>query len=170
MDLTCPQGTVQAGGGSGILWGVCSWRDMGSLIRLDTTLTGTCHAASETLSQYDWRMAIRASRSATIGQTFPVGERSGKSEGQDTSKTFSVLSNVRIILKTRGRALSCCSVEFRRRGYRDMYPRASHIITPSVIGQYDNAECMLAECIFHDLAKHGCEHHETVNRISIRLK
>ncbi|GFW81717.1 transposable element Tcb2 transposase [Trichonephila clavipes] len=40
MDLTCQQGTVQAGGGSVMVWGVCSWRDMGSLIRPDTTLTG----------------------------------------------------------------------------------------------------------------------------------
>ena len=40
MDPTCQQGTVQAGGGSVMVWGVCSWRDMGPLIRLDTTLTG----------------------------------------------------------------------------------------------------------------------------------
>ncbi|GFX28986.1 transposable element Tcb2 transposase [Trichonephila clavipes] len=40
MDPTCQQGTVQAGGGSMIVRGVYSWRDMGPLIRLDTTLTG----------------------------------------------------------------------------------------------------------------------------------
>ncbi|GFW69660.1 uncharacterized protein TNCV_490041 [Trichonephila clavipes] len=40
MDPTCQQGTVQAGGGSVRVWGACSWRDMGSLIHLDTTLTG----------------------------------------------------------------------------------------------------------------------------------
>ncbi|GFW39104.1 transposable element Tcb2 transposase [Trichonephila clavipes] len=40
MDPTCQQGTVQAGGGSVMVWGVCNWRDMGLLIRLDTTLTG----------------------------------------------------------------------------------------------------------------------------------
>lgn len=40
MDPSCQQGTVQAGGGSVMVWGVCSWRDMGPLIRLDTTLTG----------------------------------------------------------------------------------------------------------------------------------
>ncbi|GFV46033.1 HTH_Tnp_Tc3_2 domain-containing protein [Trichonephila clavipes] len=34
MDLTCQQGTVQAGGGSVMIWGMCSWRDMGALIRL----------------------------------------------------------------------------------------------------------------------------------------
>ncbi|GFX67298.1 uncharacterized protein TNCV_4657691 [Trichonephila clavipes] len=39
MDPTCHQETVLAGGGSGMLWGVCVWRDMISLIRLDTTLT-----------------------------------------------------------------------------------------------------------------------------------
>ncbi|GFV95483.1 transposable element Tcb2 transposase [Trichonephila clavipes] len=39
IDPTCQQGTVQAGGGSEIVWGVGSWRDMGPLIRLDTTLT-----------------------------------------------------------------------------------------------------------------------------------
>ncbi|GFX33141.1 transposable element Tcb2 transposase [Trichonephila clavipes] len=40
MDPTCQQGTVEADGGSEMVWGVCSWRDMGSLIRLDTTLVG----------------------------------------------------------------------------------------------------------------------------------
>ncbi|GFU64376.1 uncharacterized protein TNCV_3947431 [Trichonephila clavipes] len=40
MDPTCQQGTVQAGGGSGMVWVVCSWRDLGPLIHLDTTLTG----------------------------------------------------------------------------------------------------------------------------------
>ncbi|GFW92026.1 transposable element Tcb2 transposase [Trichonephila clavipes] len=39
MDPTCEQGKVQAGGGSVMVWGVCSWYDMGSLIHLDTTLT-----------------------------------------------------------------------------------------------------------------------------------
>ncbi|GBN80718.1 Transposable element Tcb2 transposase [Araneus ventricosus] len=41
MDPTCQQWTVQAGGGSVMVWGVCSWRDMGPLIRLYATLTGT---------------------------------------------------------------------------------------------------------------------------------
>ncbi|GBO09083.1 hypothetical protein AVEN_235992-1 [Araneus ventricosus] len=40
MDPACQQGTVQGGGGSVMVWGVCNWRDMGPLIRLDTTLTG----------------------------------------------------------------------------------------------------------------------------------
>ncbi|GFV58963.1 transposable element Tcb2 transposase [Trichonephila clavipes] len=41
MKPTCQQETVQAGGGSLMVWvwGVCSWRNMGPLIRLDTTLT-----------------------------------------------------------------------------------------------------------------------------------
>ncbi|GFX08770.1 transposable element Tcb2 transposase [Trichonephila clavipes] len=37
MDPTCQQGTVQADGGSGMVWGICSWRDMGPPIRLDKT-------------------------------------------------------------------------------------------------------------------------------------
>ncbi|GFX51787.1 transposable element Tcb2 transposase [Trichonephila clavipes] len=40
MDPTCQQGTVQAGGGSVMVWGVCNWRDMRPLIRLDATLPG----------------------------------------------------------------------------------------------------------------------------------
>ncbi|GFU38333.1 transposable element Tcb2 transposase [Trichonephila clavipes] len=38
MDPTCLPGTVQAGGGSVIAWGICGWHDMAPLIRLDTTL------------------------------------------------------------------------------------------------------------------------------------
>ncbi|GFW92824.1 HTH_Tnp_Tc3_2 domain-containing protein [Trichonephila clavipes] len=41
MDPTGQQGTVQAGGCSVMVWGVCSCRDTGPLIRLDTTVTGT---------------------------------------------------------------------------------------------------------------------------------
>ncbi|GFV23496.1 transposable element Tcb2 transposase [Trichonephila clavipes] len=43
MDPTCQQGIAQAGGGSVMVWGVCSWRNMGPLIRIDTTLiAGQC--------------------------------------------------------------------------------------------------------------------------------
>ncbi|GFX07450.1 transposable element Tcb2 transposase [Trichonephila clavipes] len=45
MDTTCQQGTVQAGGDSVMVWDVCSWRDMGPLIRLDMTLTGDRYAS-----------------------------------------------------------------------------------------------------------------------------
>ncbi|GFX61507.1 uncharacterized protein TNCV_1030961 [Trichonephila clavipes] len=41
MDPTCKQGAVQAGGGSVMEWGGCSWRDIGLLKRLHTTLTGS---------------------------------------------------------------------------------------------------------------------------------
>ncbi|GFX48214.1 uncharacterized protein TNCV_3931641 [Trichonephila clavipes] len=41
MNPTCQQGTVQAGRGSMMVWSVCSWRVMGPLIRLDTTLIST---------------------------------------------------------------------------------------------------------------------------------
>ncbi|GBM64307.1 hypothetical protein AVEN_25922-1 [Araneus ventricosus] len=34
------QGTVQSGGASVMVWDVCSWRDVGALTRLETTLTG----------------------------------------------------------------------------------------------------------------------------------
>ncbi|GBL93568.1 hypothetical protein AVEN_63702-1 [Araneus ventricosus] len=37
MDPTCQQGTVQAGGGSVMVWGVYSWHDMGHPIRLNKT-------------------------------------------------------------------------------------------------------------------------------------
>ncbi|GBM16068.1 hypothetical protein AVEN_163113-1 [Araneus ventricosus] len=37
----CQQGTIQSGGASVMVWEVYSWRDMGPLIRLETTLTGT---------------------------------------------------------------------------------------------------------------------------------
>ena len=40
MEPACQQGTVQAGGGSVMVWGVCSCSDMGPLISLDMTLTG----------------------------------------------------------------------------------------------------------------------------------
>ncbi|GFV71314.1 transposable element Tcb2 transposase [Trichonephila clavipes] len=39
MDPTWQQGTVQAGGGAMMVSGVCSWTDMGPLMRLDTTLS-----------------------------------------------------------------------------------------------------------------------------------
>ncbi|GFY22297.1 transposable element Tcb2 transposase [Trichonephila clavipes] len=40
MEPTCQQGTVQADGDSVMVWSVCSGRDMGPLIRLNTTLIG----------------------------------------------------------------------------------------------------------------------------------
>ncbi|GFU94189.1 transposable element Tcb2 transposase [Trichonephila clavipes] len=45
MDRKCEQGTVQACGGSVMVWSICIWRDMGPLIRLDTTLTGERYAS-----------------------------------------------------------------------------------------------------------------------------
>ncbi|GBM77189.1 hypothetical protein AVEN_249798-1 [Araneus ventricosus] len=39
INPVCQQGTVQSGGASVMVWDVCSWRDMGPLIRLETTLT-----------------------------------------------------------------------------------------------------------------------------------
>ncbi|GBM91650.1 hypothetical protein AVEN_107756-1 [Araneus ventricosus] len=39
-DSVCQQGTIQSGGDSVMVWDVCSWRDMGPLICLETTLPG----------------------------------------------------------------------------------------------------------------------------------
>ncbi|GFW09652.1 transposable element Tcb2 transposase [Trichonephila clavipes] len=50
MNPTCQQGTVQAGGVSVMVWGVCSWRSMGPLIRLDTSMT--CHRYVSILSDH----------------------------------------------------------------------------------------------------------------------
>ncbi|GBO22448.1 hypothetical protein AVEN_84715-1, partial [Araneus ventricosus] len=33
-------GTIQSGGASVMVWDVCGWRDLGPLIRLETTMTG----------------------------------------------------------------------------------------------------------------------------------
>ncbi|GFX46266.1 transposable element Tcb2 transposase [Trichonephila clavipes] len=45
MDPTCQQGTAQAGGGSMMVRGVCTCRDMGPLIRLETTLTSDLYVS-----------------------------------------------------------------------------------------------------------------------------
>ncbi|GBN94236.1 hypothetical protein AVEN_226811-1 [Araneus ventricosus] len=39
IDPTCPQETVQSGGASVMVWNMCDCRDIGPLIRLETTLT-----------------------------------------------------------------------------------------------------------------------------------
>lgn len=46
MDPACQQGTVQAGEGSVMVWGVCSWADMGPLIRLDVPVTGATYVST----------------------------------------------------------------------------------------------------------------------------
>ncbi|GFV53470.1 hypothetical protein TNCV_3446041 [Trichonephila clavipes] len=40
MNPICQLWNVQADVGAAMVWGVCNWRDMGSLIRLGMTLTG----------------------------------------------------------------------------------------------------------------------------------
>ncbi|GFX90840.1 hypothetical protein TNCV_3166711 [Trichonephila clavipes] len=40
MDPACQQGTVQADGGSIMVWDVCNWHDMEPLTCVDTTLSG----------------------------------------------------------------------------------------------------------------------------------
>ena len=39
-----------------------------------------------------------------------------------------------------------------------------------VMGQYGNVECKLATCVQHNAAKHGCDNHDAVDRIEIRLE
>ena len=39
MDPSCQQGTVQAGGGSILVWSVFSWYGLGPLVRLNTPFT-----------------------------------------------------------------------------------------------------------------------------------
>ncbi|GFT17273.1 hypothetical protein TNCV_4806001 [Trichonephila clavipes] len=48
MNPSCQQGTVQAGGGSEMVWGMCS---MKPLIHLDTTLTSDRYGANYTDAQ-----------------------------------------------------------------------------------------------------------------------
>ncbi|GFV68805.1 transposable element Tcb2 transposase [Trichonephila clavipes] len=45
MEPICQKGTVQAGGGSVMVWGMCSWGDMEPLLCLDATLTGDRYAS-----------------------------------------------------------------------------------------------------------------------------
>ena len=40
MDPSCQQGTVQAGGGSIMLWAVFTWNGLGPLVKLNQSLTG----------------------------------------------------------------------------------------------------------------------------------
>jgi hypothetical protein len=40
MDPTCQQDTVQAGGGSILVWGVFTWLQLGPLVHLNASLTG----------------------------------------------------------------------------------------------------------------------------------
>ncbi|GFX90538.1 transposable element Tcb2 transposase [Trichonephila clavipes] len=48
------RGIVQAGGGSVMVWSVCSRRDMEPLIRLDTTLTGDRYEHSSEFRHFCW--------------------------------------------------------------------------------------------------------------------
>ena len=39
-----------------------------------------------------------------------------------------------------------------------------------MMGQYAYVKCMLPTCVPYDVAKHGCDHHDIVNRIEICQK
>lgn len=43
MDPSCQQGTVQAGGGSIMVWGVFTWTGLGPLVKLNGSLTGNAY-------------------------------------------------------------------------------------------------------------------------------
>ncbi|MBJ5103516.1 transposase [Salmonella enterica subsp. enterica serovar Agona] len=40
MDPSCQQGTLQAGGGGILVWGLFRWTEMGPLVRVTSSLTG----------------------------------------------------------------------------------------------------------------------------------
>ncbi|GFV28440.1 hypothetical protein TNCV_3983911 [Trichonephila clavipes] len=59
MDPTCQQGIVQAGGVSVMVWDVCSWRDMGPMILLDSTLIGDRYPYRLQLKLLDFKLKRR---------------------------------------------------------------------------------------------------------------
>ncbi|GBN35466.1 hypothetical protein AVEN_185696-1 [Araneus ventricosus] len=80
----CQLGTVQFGGASVIVWDVCSWHDMGPLIRLESTLTGdrylsilpdhlphSCPLCIPT----DWDNSSKTMRHPTRRELLPSGSR-----------------------------------------------------------------------------------------------
>ncbi|GFS73608.1 transposable element Tcb2 transposase [Trichonephila clavipes] len=62
MGLTSQQGTVQAGVGSVRVWGMCSWRRIGPLIRLDTTLKGDRYVSILSYHQNPFMSIVHSDR------------------------------------------------------------------------------------------------------------
>ncbi|GBO46250.1 hypothetical protein AVEN_158495-1 [Araneus ventricosus] len=58
----CQQGNVQSGGASVMVWNVCSWRDMGPLIRLETTLTGGMYLSILSYHLYSFVSIVHSDR------------------------------------------------------------------------------------------------------------
>ncbi|GBL95790.1 hypothetical protein AVEN_715-1 [Araneus ventricosus] len=81
IDPVRQQGTVQSGGASVTVWDVCSWRDMGPLIRLETTLTGdrnlsiTYTHSCPLCIPMDWDNSSRTMRLPTRRELLPSGSR-----------------------------------------------------------------------------------------------
>ncbi|GFX91924.1 hypothetical protein TNCV_3577541 [Trichonephila clavipes] len=72
MEPKCQLGTVQAGGGSGMVWDVCNLRDMGPLIRIDMTLTSdsvdkqmSYMISTEKIVWFDVHRALEATSNTT---------------------------------------------------------------------------------------------------------
>ncbi|GBO37584.1 hypothetical protein AVEN_86993-1 [Araneus ventricosus] len=84
IDPVCRQGTIQSDGASVMVWDVCSWRDMGPLIRLETTLTGDrylsilpyhLHSFMSIVHSTDWDNSSRTMRHPTRRELLPSGSR-----------------------------------------------------------------------------------------------
>ncbi|GBO31608.1 hypothetical protein AVEN_123555-1, partial [Araneus ventricosus] len=74
--------TVQSGAASVMVWDMCSWRDMGPLIRLEMTLTGTYAFCPITYTHScpmciptDWDNSSRTMRHPTRRELLPSSSR-----------------------------------------------------------------------------------------------
>ncbi|GBN00615.1 hypothetical protein AVEN_86379-1 [Araneus ventricosus] len=84
IDPVCQHGTIQSGGASVMVWDVRSWRDMGPLIRLETTLTGDRYLSISPIIYThlcplciptDWDNSSRTMRHPTRRELLPSGSR-----------------------------------------------------------------------------------------------
>lgn len=68
MVSTCQQRTHRVGGGSVMVRGVCSWRDVGPLIQLQATLTGDTYVRVLSNPLYAFVSAFRQTMKIPAGQ------------------------------------------------------------------------------------------------------
>ncbi|GBO01946.1 hypothetical protein AVEN_141646-1 [Araneus ventricosus] len=68
LDPTRQQGTVQSGGASVMVWSLCSWGEMGPLIRLETALTACC---SEEISTTSHSYGFEKCPAGSMGELSP---------------------------------------------------------------------------------------------------
>ncbi|GBM10171.1 hypothetical protein AVEN_258771-1 [Araneus ventricosus] len=69
MDLICQQGTVQSGGASVMVRGLCSWGEMGPLIRLETSLTCDSLYGGFLIRELRRRVTVLGTFAAQLGFT-----------------------------------------------------------------------------------------------------